>query len=122
VQANHGNDLASLLSTGFKAASTNRAQSALPAPIISGILNGSAGQHLPQIGAIANSAGYESRFAVIGADGTQGPWQTGQYAPNTRELAINGLTPGTLYAVQVRALGGSTNYSDWSDTVQHRAM
>lgn len=122
VQANHGNDLASLLSTGFKAGSTNRTQSALPAPIISGIKNGISGQLLPQIGPIANAAGYESRFAAIGAGGVPGPWQTGPYAPNTRALAINGLTPGVVYSVQVRALGGSTNYSDWSDPVQHMCM
>ena len=66
--------------------------------------------------------GYEPRYAAIGAGGVPGPWQTGQFAPNTRALAINGLTPGTTYAIQVRALGGSTNYSDWSDTVQHMAM
>ena len=122
VQENHGNDLAKLLSTGFKAASTNRAQSALPAPVISGIQNGTAGQLLPQIATIANASGYEPRYAAIGAGGTPGPWQTGQFAPNTRALAINGLTPGTTYIVQVRALGGSTNYSDWSDPVQHMAM
>ena len=122
VQLKHGNNLATLLSSGYKNASTNRAQSALPAPVISGILNGSAGQLLPQIATIPNAAGYEPRYAIIGPDGKPGPWQAGQFAPNTRALAINGLTPGTIYIVQVRALGGSTNYSDWSDPVQHMAM
>ena len=42
--------------------------------------------------------------------------------PMNRFTAINGLTPGALYAVQVRALGGNDRHSDWSDTVQHRAM
>jgi len=122
VQSRHGNNLTVLLSSGFKAANTNRAQSVLPAPVIKGIRNGLAGQLLPQIGRIANASSYESRFAVIGAGGAPGPWQTGEVFPNTRDLAVNNLTPGTIYAIQVRALGGSTRYSDWSDTVQHMCM
>jgi hypothetical protein len=122
VQANHGNDLAKLLSTGFKAGKTGRAPAAMTAPVIKGIKNGISGQLLPQIAAIANARGYEPRSAAIGADGMQGPWVMGEFSANTRDLAINGLTPGVLYAVQVRALGGSDRHSDWSDTVQHRAM
>jgi hypothetical protein len=30
---------------------------------------------------------------------------------------IDGLTPGTTYMFQVRAIGGSTRYSDWSNPV-----
>ena len=29
---------------------------------------------------------------------------------------------GALYAFQVRAIGGSTGHSDWSDTRQHRSL
>jgi hypothetical protein len=29
--------------------------------------------------------------------------------------------PGALYDVQVRGVGGSTGYSDWSDPVSHMA-
>ena len=70
----------------------------------------------------ANANGYEARYAAIGAGGTPGPWQTGQVFPNTRTLAVNGLTPGNSYPIQVRALGGSTQYSDWSDSVQHMSL
>ena len=123
VEANHGNDLAKLLSSGFKAGKTGHAPAAaFGAPVIKGIKNGTGGQLLPRITAIPNARGYEPRYAAIGAGGVPGPWQTGQFAPNTRALAINGLTPGTTYVVQVRALGGSTQYSDWSDAVQHMCM
>ena len=122
VQSKHGNDPAVLLSSGFKAASTNRAQSALPSPVIKGIRNGLAGQLLPQVGPLDNADGYEPRFAVVGPGGVPGPWQMGEFSPNTRDLAINNLTPGTTYAIQVRAHGGSTHHPDWSDTVQHMAM
>ena len=57
-----------------------------------------------------------------GAAGTPGSWQAGGVFSNTRDLAVNGLTPGTIYAIQARVLGGSTGYSDWSDPVQHMSM
>ena len=122
VQEKHGNNMATLLSSGFRAVSMNRAQSALPAPVITGILNGTSGQLLPKIAPIANANGYESRYAAIGAGGTPGPYQGGGVFSNTRDLAVNGLTPGTTYAIQVRAHGGSTQYSDWSDSVQHMCL
>jgi len=37
-------------------------------------------------------------------------------------IAINGLSAGTLYKLEVRAIGGSTGYSDWSDSVEHMSM
>ena len=128
VQANHGNNLANLLSSGFHAVSMNRAQSQLDAPIISDILNGLTGQLLPGIAPIANANGYEARYAALGAPaaggaaGAPGPWQAGGVFSNTRDIAVNALTPGTIYAIQIRALGGSTGYSDWSDPVQHMSM
>jgi hypothetical protein len=36
--------------------------------------------------------------------------------------ALYGLTPGTTYSLQVRAVGGSTGYSDWSDAVSHMSL
>jgi hypothetical protein len=33
-----------------------------------------------------------------------------------------GLTPGQEYTIQIRALGGSTGQSDWSDPVKHRSL
>ncbi|PYR85245.1 MAG: hypothetical protein DMG18_06830 [Acidobacteria bacterium] len=40
----------------------------------------------------------------------------------SRSMTITGLTPGTIYAIQVRALGGSTGSGDWSDAVTHMCM
>ncbi|NOS68990.1 MAG: fibronectin type III domain-containing protein [Verrucomicrobia bacterium] len=36
-------------------------------------------------------------------------------------VLLDGLTPGATYAVQARAVGGTTGYSDWSDPVSHMA-
>ena len=37
-------------------------------------------------------------------------------------MIVTGLTPGTVYAIQVRALGGTTGSGDWSDPVAHMCM
>jgi hypothetical protein len=37
-------------------------------------------------------------------------------------MTISGLTPGTTYVFQVRAIGGSTRYSDWSNPVSRMCV
>jgi hypothetical protein len=122
VQAKHGNDLAVLLSSGFEAVSTNRASSPLSAPTIRDILNGNSGQLILRVTPVANAKNYEPRYAAIGANGAPGPWQNGGIIGNSRSIPVNGLTPGTNYTFQVRAIGGSTGYSDWSDPSSHMSM
>jgi len=51
-----------------------------------------------------------------------GAWQSGGLFTNSRSMPLNGLTPGTNYSLDVRAVGGSTGYSDWSDPVSHMSM
>ncbi|MEP6821843.1 MAG: fibronectin type III domain-containing protein [Chthoniobacterales bacterium] len=41
---------------------------------------------------------------------------------STREMVVSGLTPGQMYNFQVRAMGGSTGQSDWSDAVSHMSL
>ena len=122
VQTKHGNAMAKLLASGFQAVSTNRASTPLTAPSITDILNGNSDQLLLRVTPIANSSNYEVRYAAIGAGGTPGPWQNGGLFGNSRSMPVNGLTPGTNYTFQVRAIGGSTGYADWSDPVSHMSM
>src|SRR2546427_8469583 len=49
----------------------------------------------------------------IGADGKPGTW-TEVGLTNPRAIPVNGLTPGTNYAFQLRALG-VLGYGDWSE-------
>ncbi|MFM8469141.1 MAG: fibronectin type III domain-containing protein [Limisphaerales bacterium] len=35
---------------------------------------------------------------------------------------VENLTPGTTYTFSVRAVGGSTGFSDWSDPVSHMSL
>ncbi len=71
---------------------------------------------------IANARTYEIRYAALGAGGTPDPWLNGGMCTNSRAIPINGLTPGTTYAVEIRAIGGSTGYSDWSNAVSHMSL
>jgi hypothetical protein len=122
VDGKHGNDLEVLLSSGFKAAKTGNTPASATTPVIKGVKNGNTGQLLPKVDSIDNAAGFEPRCALIAADGPQGPWVMGDFSSSARGLALNGLTPGALYAIQVRAHFANNQHSDWSDTVQHRAM
>ena len=56
------------------------------------------------------------------AGGAPGLWQSGGLFTNSRAMPLNGLAPGTNYTVQVRSIGGSTGYSDWSDPSNHMSL
>jgi hypothetical protein len=103
-------DLAMLLSSGYQAASTNRAQTQLPAPKIQALENQMSTQLVLRLSPIANAYCYEVQTRV----GT-GAWQAAGSFTAARKIILTNLTPGTTYSVQARAIGGSTGYSDWSD-------
>ena len=117
VQQNGANDLATLLSSGFKAASTNRATVQLAKPASLVLTNGLSTQLLGKVPPVKNAKSYEGRIQ---------PPTGAAYVVNggtdSRNLAFNGLTPGLLYTISVRAIGGSTGYSDRSDPTSHICM
>jgi chitodextrinase len=110
VQGACHNDLASLLSSGFDATQPNHSQSELPAPAILGITNGASTKLTLKVQTVANAACYEVRFST-----TPNTWQAGGVYAQARRIVVEGLTPGVVYTLQVRAIGGSTGYSGWSD-------
>lgn len=110
-------DLAVLLSSGYQAASTNRAQTQLPAPTILGLDNDLSTQLVVRLSPITNAYCYEVQIST----GT-GAWQTAGAYTAARKIILTSLVPGTVYNVQARAIGGSTGYSDWSDPSSHMAM
>ncbi len=118
VQAQSKNDLTVLLSSGFMAQNPHRIQVALMKPSILSLDRGMSTQLKVRVTPIPNARGYEVRFAATGTDGAPGPWQTAGFFTNSRTIPVNGLTPGIFYWVQVRALGGTTGTSDWSDAVR----
>lgn len=117
VQLASKNDLPTLLSSGFSAASTNHAQTPLSKPFILGIFNEASTQLVVRGQAVENAHAYEVQIK----NGTGGFVPAGTF-PQARRMILTGLVPGQTYTVQIRAVGGSTGFSDWSDPVSHMAM
>ena len=115
VEDHCGNDLSVLLSSGFQTAVTTRVRSPLANPSILNVGFGNSTELVLRVTPIAHAKCYEVRSAAVCEGNTPGPWQTAGLFTNSRSMTINGLTPGTTYMFQVRAVGGSTGYSDWSN-------
>ena len=117
VQMTCNDDPALLLSSGFQAQSTNRASTPLEQPQSLSIKNGGSGQLVATIDPVRNANMYEGRIKIEGGD-----WLPSVFTGDSQHIYFKGLTPGKTYTVQVRALGGSTGQSDWSDPSSHMAM
>jgi hypothetical protein len=117
VEDNCGNDLAVLLSSGFQAAAITRNRSPLASPSILSVDFGNSTELVMKVSPIARAKCYEVRSAVLGAGNVPGPWQAAGLFTSSRMMTIAGLVPGSTYVFQVRAIGGSTGYSDWSNPV-----
>ena len=78
--------------------------------------------HLLRIKPVPHAKTLEARLAPIGAGNVVGPWVSAGLFTDSRAMALNGLGAGITYKVEVRAIGGSTGYSDWSDSVEHMSM
>jgi hypothetical protein len=117
VEDNCGNDPAVLLTSGFQPASTTRDRSALANPSILSVDCGNRAELVLKVTPIARAKCYEVRSAAMTNGGGQGSWQAAGLFTKSQSMAISGLVPGTTYAFEVRAVGGATGYSDWSNPV-----
>ena len=117
VEDNCGDDLAILLSSGFQSAATTRNRSPLANPSILGVDLGNSTELVVKVTPIARAKCYEVRMAGVGAGNVPGSWQSAGLFTAARSMTIAGLVPGTTYVFQVRAVGGSSGYSDWSNPV-----
>jgi hypothetical protein len=116
------NDLSILLSSGFQAAVTTRVRSPLANPSILNVGFGNSTEMVLRVTPIAHAKCYEIRSATIGAGNVPGPWQPAGLFTSSRVMKIASLIPGTIYAFQVRAIGGATGYSDWSNPVSRMCL
>ena len=73
------------------------------------MLNQYSGELWLRVERVPNACNYQVRLKT-----GDGDWADGGIHPQARKIVIPGLTPGTIYTIQVRALGGSTGYSEWS--------
>lgn len=121
VQSKHGDDLEVLLSSGFEAVATNHAPAVVGVPHIREILNGHSGELIVHADPITNIRVFAARVAPV-TGSTVGAYQSAGLHSDSRHISLTGLTPGTIYSVQLQAVGGGNHVSDWSDAVQHMSM
>lgn len=117
VESVAGDDLPTLLSSGFKEMSTNRTPIPLTAPVIDRVENLQSTQLALRLQAVPTARAYEVRLSFA-----SGQWTTAGIYTQSRKIVLTNLTPGTVYTIQARAIGGSTGSSDWSDPVSHMSL
>ncbi len=118
VELNCKDDINVFLTSGFQPRSTSRATAQpLDQPTIASVDQGVSGQLLAAIKAVRKAKTYELRYAAVAAAGAApASWST-LTVPNAKSaLSVDGLTPGTVYALQIRAYG-TLGYTAWSDSV-----
>jgi hypothetical protein len=116
VQGASKNDLPTMLSSGFAVNSTNKTSLPLDTPVILGIENGMTTQLVLRAQGVDNARAYEAQVK----NGVGG-WVPAGIFTQARNIVLTGLTPGNVYSVQLRAVGGSTGYSAWTDPTSHMA-
>jgi Fibronectin type III domain len=100
-----------VLSSGFDVITNNNKPSPLGQPGFT-LDNSRTTQLAVLLQAVPNAKAYQVQFAVAA-----GAWQEAGIFPNTKGIILSNLTPGTIYNVRVRAVGGSLQYSEWSATM-----
>lgn len=104
-------NLSDVLSSGYDVVNTNTVRSPLSQPIFT-LDNRNTTELTVELQAVPNAKAYQVQFTTGAA-----AWQDAGIYPNTKGIRLTDLTPGTVYQVRIRAVGGSTQYSDWSATV-----
>jgi hypothetical protein len=119
VEANCNEDPAILASSGYQPQATpvRTPPQPLDGPPSFKVENGpNSGQVVLRGKSVPKAVSYFPRYAAIGSDGKPGSWTELAPVSVIRSIVVNGLTPGTTYAFQVRALGRA-GYTNWSDSV-----
>jgi hypothetical protein len=109
VQSIANRDLDVLLTSGFYANSTNRAQSPLDPPTISELENLATTKLLVRLTPVTNAKSYNLQTNTNG----NGAWVDAGIFTQARRIVLGNFTPGTTYSIRARAIGGSTGSSDW---------
>jgi len=121
VQSNCKDDMTIFLSSGFKAQSSTKVTAATASESVRYVKVGpSSGQAQVKLVSVPGAGSYELRWAPVPAGGVPTTWTTQPITSLRSATVISGLTPGTTYAFQGRAVIQSA-YTDWSDSVNQMA-
>jgi len=117
VELNCKEDMNTFLSSGFQPRSSTRTPAQpLDQPLVLYIDQGKTGELLALIKGVRGARTYDVRWGPVGADGaTPASWSMKTAAKTKPSISIDGLTPGTTYAIQVRAYG-PLGHTEWSDS------
>jgi hypothetical protein len=118
VELNCKDDMNTFLSSGFQPRSRTRTPAGpLAQPSLTGLDQGFSGQLRASIKPVRNAKHYDVRSGQLGPGGLPPANWSIETVPNTKgAVPINGLTPGTTYAVQVRAYGAA-GFTEWTDSM-----
>jgi hypothetical protein len=117
VQSTCNGDMPTLLSSGFPAVTGTRRPPTQLSRWIRNILPGpSTGSVLVALRGIPGAASYQIRWSVATSDGTPETWSVLPTAGVRKPALISGLTPGTTYIFQTRAVLRS-GLTEWSDPI-----
>jgi hypothetical protein len=118
VEVNCNDDLSTFLLSGFQAKTSIRISTPPTSESIRKVEQGvHSGQVNVKLMKKKNAASYELRWAPVPPGGGPISWTNQQPITIVKTAkTIDGLTPGTTYAFQVRALL-DTGFTEWSDSV-----
>ncbi len=103
---------AQVLTSGFDVIVWSRTKITILAPTITGLANSLTTPLGVYLQALAGAKAYHVQNCA-----GSGPWVDAGIWPTTKDIVILNLTPGTVYGVRVRGIGGSAQYGPWSATV-----
>ena len=117
AEENCKDEMPTFLKSGFQAVSTTRSPAQAISEWIRKIVPGkNSGQMLVSIVAHPDALSYQLRWAPVGPGGTPGNWIEQPVGITKPAASVTGLTAGTAYAFQVRAVTKS-GYTDWTESV-----
>jgi len=117
VEANCNGDMATFVLSGFQARTSTKTSTPPANESIRKVEHGAnSGQVDVKLVAVKGAKSYELQRAPVPPGGGPITWSGQAITLVKTATTITGLTPGTLYAFQARALL-NTGFTDWSDSV-----
>jgi hypothetical protein len=122
VEANCKDDINIVNASGFQVVDKTKVPSQPVSKGVIGKVDAGAvtGEVVVKGKSIPMARSYVLHYAALGADGKPGVW-TEVALTDPRKISVTGLTPGTTYAFQIKALG-VLGFGDWSDVALRMSL